>query len=125
MFNLKFLVDLIFPVECLGCDKPGEWLCASCFKEIKINDSEENPKLRQNDFLTGVLVCSDYNQEVLAKALRYYKYNFVVDLSEPLSKLLINFLRFKTGEGKTIDFDLVAPVPLSRKRKMWRGFNQS
>src|SRR3989338_10318060 len=31
-----FFLDLIFPIECLGCGREGFWLCGDCFKEVKL-----------------------------------------------------------------------------------------
>ena len=42
-----------------------------------------------------------------------------------ISSLLIKFLDFKISQGEISDFDLVIPIPLARKRLLFRGFNQS
>lgn len=126
MFDLKkFLLDLFFPVQCLGCEKDGVWLCPSCLTKIKINFVNQPYLLNQNQNLNGVLVAADYNQPLLAKILHSFKYNFVSDLGEILAELLIKFLEFKIKKGDFFSFDLVIPVPLARKRKLWRGFNQA
>ncbi len=111
----NFLLDLLFPIQCLGCNKPGEWLCQNCLEKIKINSFA---KFLKED----IWVATDYNQALIKKILYSYKYNFVTNLGEKLGDLLVAFL--KAG-SKDLNFDLVIPVPLAKKRIIWRGFNQA
>ena len=123
MFNFKkFFLDLLFPIQCLGCGREEEWLCPKCLSEIKINFNNQPYSAGQ---LAGVWVAADYNQPLLAKALHCFKYNFIPDLGKELSKLLIEFSADKVKKGEILKFDLVIPVPLAKKRRLWRGFNQA
>jgi hypothetical protein len=36
----NFLLNLFFPIECLGCRKEGEWICGDCSKTILLNIKE-------------------------------------------------------------------------------------
>ena len=90
------ILDIIFPIQCLGCKKQGEWLCDKCLDSIA-------------DY--------SYNNPLLQKAIHTFKYKFVKDLARPLSKLLLEKINF--------DYDFIIPVPLHPKRLRWRGFNQS
>ncbi len=101
----NFLLDLLFPIQCLGCNKPGEWLCQNCLEKIKINSFA---KFLKED----IWVATDYNQALIKKILYSYKYNFVTNLGEKLGDLLVAFL--KAG-SKDLNFDLVIPVPLAKK----------
>ncbi len=124
MFDLKkFLIDLIFPVQCLGCSQEGGWLCQGCLEKIKINFNNEACPVGGD--LLGVWTVADYNQPLLMKILHSFKYNFIVDLGEILADLLIQFLASKIKEQKIPNFDLVIAVPLAKKRYLWRGFNQA
>lgn len=102
----KFIFDIIFPVECLGCGKEGLWLCEDCFKKINLVDElncpicnkkspwgKVCPACQGDSFLDGVLVSASYNQELLKKLIHTYKYNFIPDLSIPLGQLLNIFLK--------------------------------
>lgn len=90
------ILDIVFPVYCLGCKKSGEWLCDDCLNSID-NYS--------------------YQNKLLKKAINIYKYKFVKDLAKPLSKLILRKINF--------DYDYIVPVPLHAKRLRWRGFNQA
>jgi len=102
----NFILDIIFPIECLGCGREGSWLCPACFRKIKLNKEficpiceRESPwgriclSCQGDSFLDGVLVSASYHQELLQELIHTYKYKFVSDLSLPLSQLLINFLK--------------------------------
>ncbi len=59
-----------------------------------------------------------------------YKYNFVKELAEPLSRIIINFLEtidFVSIEDEDVKLNdlILVPVPLHKRRALWRGFNQA
>ena len=121
---IRFFLDLIFPVYCLGCGQEGKWLCQSCLRQIYQYDSSSDvvaSSLKLNN-IRAIVVATDYENKVLIKALHWYKYNFIVELGNILGEYLVNATAEKI---KSNIFDLVVPVPLSGKRKVWRGFNQS
>jgi len=121
---VKFLLDLLFPITCLGCDRPNDWLCDDCFNNIKINGPDRLVIVDEyKDVLTGVYVVTEYNQLLLQKALHNYKYNFILNLGDKLADLLIRFLQECRQDQAS--FDLVIPVPLAARRLIWRDFNQS
>ncbi|MDX9892792.1 MAG: ComF family protein [Patescibacteria group bacterium] len=118
------VIDLLFPVECLGCTKIGQWLCDDCLNNIAI--AEKN-FLAEEKFrpLTGLIVALDYHQPLFAKALHCYKYNYIKDLGECLAPFLIKAISRVYLAKKLKGFDLIIPMPLARQRLVWRGFNQS
>jgi len=95
-FIFRYILDVLFPVQCLGCKNYGRWLCDRCLDSI-------------TDY--------SYHNPLLQKAIHAFKYKFVKDLAEPLSKLLLKRIDF--------DYDFIVPVPLHSKRLRWRGFNQA
>lgn len=126
MFDFKKLIlDLLFPVECLGCKKEGEWLCADCLKKIKIDSFGQAILPDVSGGLAGVWVASDYQNPLLAEALQVFKYKFIPDLGRVLGELLADFLKQKKKSRRQPNFNLVLAVPLAKKRKLWRGFNQA
>ncbi len=133
------LLDIIFPVFCLGCGKEGDWICPECFKRIKPETrficrlcghySDLNivcDKCAKKSFIDRFLAAALYDEnKVLQKAIHAYKYKFISSLSRPIAKVLIAYLEnyFKAaGIDKRI---LAVPVPLHRKRLSERGFNQA
>ncbi|TSD05218.1 MAG: phosphoribosyltransferase [Parcubacteria group bacterium Athens0714_12] len=109
-------------------------MCEKCLNNIPVNQKFFFPQAGDffNSFsnsktssceLDGILIASSYENILLNKSIKIFKYNFAFDLSRPLGKILINFLRqFDLSEKD--DF-LIVPIPLHKKRFSWRGFNQS
>ncbi len=133
----KFLLDLVFPIQCIHCGKSNEILCTQCLKTIKPLDLQVCPYCEKSITLNGevcntcvkkfnpsvdrLIVIADYKEKLLSKAIHLFKYKFVKSLSEPLGILMIN-----NSQKLTIPTpDFILPIPLHPKRLRWRGFNQS
>ncbi len=143
----KFILDIIFPIECLNCGKEGTWLCDNCKKKIILKEKQYcfNCKI-ENDFghfcfnckkyyaLNGIFIASDYENEIVAKVIRTLKYKFIQEMAEILSQILVDFIEKMKNDKKSVlppyvlrDLEnvLVTSVPLYYKRLHWRGFNQA
>lgn len=159
-----FFLDLIFPIECLGCSGEGTWLCEDCFKKINLKPKQYCLYCKQgNDFgrfcpsdqtlyaLDGVWIAALYDELLISRAIKKMKYYFLSGLADSLGRLIIIFVDkllqsarvLKSGLNSGVDWrdfkraadlplvilnfkdNLVIPVPLSRKRRRWRGFNQA
>lgn len=121
----SFLLDLLFPVECLGCRRESTWLCTTCFKKLKFGANHETLNLT-TPFLDRIFIAGDYDDPLLKELIKKFKYDFLTALSEPLGQFLIFFWQ---GQISLIDplpdETLLMPVPLTKKRLRWRGFNQA
>lgn len=131
------LLDLIFPKECGGCGKEGEWLCDSCLAAIDINKpvnvcpicGVRNENLfpvgaicrKHNLNLDGLWIAANYNNRIIRRAIHNFKYNFIEDLHEVLVVVIGKYL----SQVGCLNFDYVIPVPLHGRRRAERGFNQS
>src|SRR3989344_831392 len=115
-----WILDLLFPIQCLSCSQEGEFICSNCLGKISLNHSIFYP---QNSSLSGLLVVGSYRDPLLKEAIHKYKYDFIKDLAEPLAGLMIKKINdcpwFKENNA------LLVPVPLHKKRLRWRGLNQS
>lgn len=115
---LKKLLNVLFPIECIGCGKNDVLLCPKCFNSIEINKAE----FFSSEFIDQVHVGASFHQPLLQKIIHLYKYSYLEKLSEPLSKLLVNY--YSQVEDKMIE-PIIIPVPLHQKRLLVRCFNQS
>ncbi|MEA1936750.1 MAG: ComF family protein [Patescibacteria group bacterium] len=164
----NFILDLLFPIQCLECGEEFEnlepkkrWICEKCLKKIETRKEQVCPvcerlseggethrKCREKTSLDGLWVAVDY--KIASKAIHKFKFDFIKDISFPLSMiaiksvlevqeftdfqdlLLANFSqesgedeiyteKIKNKKAETI----LVPVPLHRKRYNWRGFNQA
>lgn len=129
------ILDILFPILCLGCEKPKEWLCADCRARIPLLEEYHCPHCYQHItpfgrtciacsekyFLDGIFMASHYKIPILSQAIHNYKYRFISDLAEPLGLFLTEALQ-------RTDLPLphyILPIPLHSRRLRFRGFNQS
>jgi ComF family protein len=110
---LNKLIELLFPKSCINCKKEGEFLCNSCFSQIKIT----NPKINNSNFIELLIPCYLYQNPVLRKAVHKLKYSFYKEISLQLAILFSHFEFPKNSH--------IVPIPLHKKRFKYRGFNQS
>lgn len=119
----KFLLDLLFPIACLNCGKEDVWLCKECFSRIKTSENINLANL-VSDNLKEVFVVVSYDNQILQKAIHLLKYNFIKDLAPVLARLIQKYVQAKSLEPLFTNAVLI-PIPLHKKRALWRGFNQA
>jgi len=133
----NFLLNLIFPLQCINCHKPDEILCNACLKTIKPLDLQVCPRCEKSVTLNGevctsctkkfnppidrLIVIADYQEKLLAKSIHLFKYKFIQSLATPLGNLIIKNVQKLTIPAP----DFILPIPLHPKRLRWRGFNQT
>ncbi len=116
--NIKqFFLDLIFPIECIGCKKEKNYLCNECFDSIPLEILDTSTQ-----YLDGLYSAASFNHPLLNKVIKEFKYRFVKSLVQPLSEITIKMIK---QQKLNLFSPIVVPVPLSRKRLNWRGFNQA
>lgn len=109
----NFIIDLLFPRECLGCREENTWLCNNCLNTIPL----------LNNTKAGIIAVAPYNNELLRKAIYALKYSYIQEIAEPLGGLLLaGYKKSSLGQSK---FDFIIPIPLHKKRLKERGFNQA
>jgi ComF family protein len=118
LINIKrYFLDLLFPRKCLGCKKEGAHLCVGCVESIPLEIST-----KQTQYLDHLYSAANFTHPLLNKAIKEFKYRFVRDLSESLARIVIKMIR---ECDLNLDSPTAIPIPLSRKRLNWRGFNQA
>jgi ComF family protein len=138
----KFVLDILFPIECLDCKQSDVWLCDECLKKIPlthdfscpichaIGTAVVCPACRTKTNLDGLLVATSYENPVVQQAIHLLKYSYIQEMAAPLSKLLIQCTSTFDKKHKPAILQnplasIIVPVPLHRKRLLERGFNQS
>jgi len=124
---LKFIKDILLPEECLFCGQTDYIVCPNCLNKIPFNF--KTYKLPAPN-LDKILIAGDYNNRQLAQLIKNYKYRFQKNLGVPLGEFLINYLKQKLKKSAIQELIakqkvIVVPLPLSNKRRRWRGFNQA
>ena len=112
-----YILNLLFPKECLGCKKQNTYICARCGEKLPGPDIDENS--------SKIMAAVSYDSLLIKKAIRALKYRKVKQMAEPLARLIYERL-FKTGLVKESPLPRVlVPAPLSKKSLRKRGFNQA
>ena len=126
--NLKmkrFLLNLFFPKFCFGCQKQGIYLCQDCQALIDFSPN----MLFKSGSLSRIYWSADYENFIVKKLIQNFKYKpFAKDLAYTLNYLIIIYLQSLEKPPEFLnqkqEFILI-PIPLSKKRLKWRGFNQA
>ncbi len=137
----NFLLDLLFPKECLGCGSEGTYFCEECLKKIEIHKDlycalckKTSPagmiceNCRGTSNLRAIWVSADYNNVLLQNLIHFLKYRYVEELADTLASLAKGFLTENQIIEKfniTSENTFLVPVPLHKTRQGQRGFNQS
>ena len=124
MFDLKkIFLDLLFPIECLGCGRNNNWLCSSCFSKFKQEQiSIFNISGEEGDVSVGYIAKYENEWE---KIIVNFKYQFVAELSDLINKAIKPAFRSQISKEFFSQNWVLVPIPLSKKRQAWRGFNQA
>ena len=127
-----FLLDVIFPRQCLGCGKFGKYICDICAKSKIDSFSDQvcpyceksspygftHPRCQQTNSLDGMFVLAHY-RGLIPQAVHEIKYQGYFAITDELASLIASRYHYQ------FDFQYFIPVPLSQKRQADRGFNQA
>ncbi|MFA6198433.1 MAG: ComF family protein [Patescibacteria group bacterium] len=131
----RWLLNLVFPIRCLGCGKFDIWICDECLARVKLAQVE-CPGCRRSmptnqaciDCLSQIsldrlIVWADYQNPLIQKAIHALKYGFVAGLSTLLGRALAQQIMVYASPlpGSIV----LVPVPLHWQRRNERGFNQA
>jgi len=132
----KNILDIILPKKCFNCQVEKTFWCKNCFQKIKLNSWQICPICQKfltekgevclsckqgNPPIDSLTVATSYQDPLISKSIQLFKYKFIQELSEPLSKLIL-----KAHQKNKLKIpDLIIPVPLHPFKLRWRGFNQS
>ena len=140
----EFLLNLLFPLYCINCQREKNYLCQDCFSLIDISTSQHCPfcspakivldgktcySCRKSKKLTGLFCAASYQNLIIKKLISQFKYEpCIKELAKPLASLIIQHFQLLDYPPPFFrdrsDFVLI-PVPLHKKRLKWRGFNQA
>jgi competence protein ComFC len=134
---IKAFLDLIFPPQCAGCGKLGvPDICDDCMDHISYYPNNYCDICGMPNQVGGICEACRTIRPLFEKArsasvydgvmkniIHHLKFGGGKNISEKLSKLLVNML--KTCGDEYLSFDMVVPVPLSNARIKERGYNQT
>ena len=107
----NWLLNQFFPIKCIICGKEGHTVCDRCIVGCKFS-----PKWLGFERFK-VWTAFSYKNKVAQQIVQNWKYSG--------NKKIINNLLDLIDYPKFQDLDYLVPVPLHRRRKVERGFNQA
>ena len=122
--NFETVLDLFFPHKCSICGMIGECICDKCIKDLekyKFKKAKRDLNLNKEFLEVEKTYIFEY-KEIIRKLLINYKFNDESNLAYSFAKIISkdkNLCRFLEK------YDIIIPVPLSKKRYLERGYNQS
>jgi ComF family protein len=118
----EFILNLLFPKFCLGCKREGTFLCEDCFSILEISTAHQKFKGKN---LADLYFPVNYENFLVKRLIQNFKYPpLIKELKKELAFLIISHFLLLDKKPNFSDFVLV-PVPLSKKKLRWRGFNQA
>lgn len=123
----KDFLSLIYPKTCLGCDSVlvsnENHICSSCFVELPKTSFNHEIKhtigLEEYNLKVGLY---HFNNEIIQQLIHALKYKGKSSIGEMLGIELGKAI-LKNDKYETID--LIVPVPIHKRKKRKRGYNQS
>lgn len=143
---IGYCLDMLFPVRCINClvfsdENKHQYLCGSCLKSINIKKNMEcigckikSPfgktciECRDSISIDNLLIVSDYNNLLLEKMLKLFKYRFITEVADSLKPLIKQYIFYLNKDRRLNiieDNPIIIPIPLHPRRLNWRGFNQA
>ncbi|PIQ98262.1 MAG: hypothetical protein COV64_02350, partial [Candidatus Nealsonbacteria bacterium CG11_big_fil_rev_8_21_14_0_20_39_9] len=83
----NFLINLLFPKYCLGCQREGDYLCEDCQATLEISSIHQKADLEE---LSDLYFAADYQKPLIQNVIQQFKYEpFIKELAKSLSSLII------------------------------------
>lgn len=114
-------LDLAFPPFCQSCARPGQWICSLCWKHIQWLEQPTLKPQHTYPSLKRVWSVATYDQTWgnYIQKLKYSRYRVLAHpLGKAMAKTVLPYIRLWKIE-------CLIPVPIHRKRRWERGFNQA
>jgi ComF family protein len=116
---LDTILDIVFPVSCISCGKNGSDLCKKCISEFPQAERE---------CANWVFPIFDYRHPPIKKAVGLLKYKGKRRLAGVFAEILHGRILEELADLSQMENfreAILIPIPLARKRKRERGFNQA
>ena len=138
------LLDLIYPKQCVGCQKRGRYFCVECLRSVRLRRDLICPECNKQaiggrvhlgckkiDSLSGLVSLLSY-KGMVRRGVHELKYKLVKDIEEELISLFLLIIKSKLKTKQVEEFleflkkrPVVVSMPLHWRRENWRGFNQA
>ena len=116
------LVELTFPKTCFFCHAPKTFLCPDCETLCEISPAHV---AHRGKFIDDCYAAASYDNRFVKRLVSAFKYEPLSrELAGPLARLIGNHVALLDQKPDFSEYTIV-PVPLSKQRLRWRGYNQA
>lgn len=132
---LTIIKDFAFPKQCFGCSSWGNFVCKKCKLVLMLTQSQRclvcsqsslngwtHPKCRGHLAPDRLISIFDYHNKLVSQLIISGKNSFVPDIFMELSEIAVEYLEIQNPKFYSF---VLCPIPLTKHKKRWRGFNQS
>ena len=117
---LKFVLDLFFPPVCGICgDFNKDWLCEKCKKKLDLNKKFLIMNIYGKEYKKFIFL---YLYADIRNIILDYKFNGKSYLYHTFCRMILDNNEICEELKK---YDVVIPVPMNKKKKARRGYNQT
>lgn len=116
---LKFLLNFIFPSNCIICKKADFDICRECLFSCPLNEKENI------DWIYSIF---DFKDPVVKKSIWLLKYKNKKYFAEFFGEILYEKIIEELSDLEIFENfknPILIPVPLSKEKRKERGFNQT
>lgn len=123
-------LDLLFPPLCVGCRRPGRWICQRCWPavpwrpgwncpqcgdRVSVEGCRRCPRSEAHVDVLGTVAAFEGSSREAVHALKYHERHAIASM---LGRLMAEL-------ACEIPVDVVTYVPLHKSRRRERGYDQS
>lgn len=130
-FFYETIIDLVYPPYCLFCqsdlNEGKDLYCDRCWDGLPSFPTDHDimneikDKLRMPIYISDIKIIWEFKDNVQL-IIHYFKYKNHRWLAKKIASYMANLIKL---EHSLKNIDTIVPVPLHRKRKRKRGYNQS
>lgn len=113
------ILDALFPPLCVHCGREGAWLCLAARNELALQAPLIDPLCIRG--VDHVVVRGSYDCPTLAQLIQKLKYHYWTGVSP----IIADIFRPVLPDLAAAPDSVIVPVPLHRRRRRERGFNQA
>lgn len=140
--TISMIKEILFPVSCLNCQKPGEFICTTCRSNLRRITRQScivcqqpaefgltHSGCRQNNPLTADQIISilDYHDPLVSQTIIAGKYKLLPDVFRLFGRIIGQHITEPSHENLRQSWSdaVITFIPLAPRRHRWRNFNQS
>ena len=117
------ILELIYPPVCGFCGNIcSNYICTKCHAKIKKYEIKNKENYKTKNMYFNELFSIFKYEEDIRKLILKYKFQNKAYLYKTFSKIILNNKKIC---GNLKKYDIIIPVPIHKKRKNQRGYNQT